>query len=122
MTTRHLIDYSRLKTGDKVICIDDTYQRVDLADAPDGLLVRGQLYCVAGVSECGGVLLAGLRAISSRSGKEVGFHPSRFCTLEDFRLKVPESDDDSDALANPRRQVEFPYLSSGSQNRPGRGR
>jgi len=77
-------------SGDKVVCIDDRYQRVDLADAPDGLLIRGQVYCVSGVSDCGGVLLAGRRAISLRTAREIGFQHSRFVRLDQFRERFPQ--------------------------------
>ncbi|MEI6195607.1 MAG: hypothetical protein WCS42_14890 [Verrucomicrobiota bacterium] len=35
-------------------------------------------------------MLVGLRAISSKTGKNVGFDPSRFCPLDQFRLKFPK--------------------------------
>ena len=79
-----------IQTGAKVVCIDDTYQRVDCCDAPDGLLALGKVYSVSGFSDCGGVLLVGLRAISSKTGKNVGFASSRFCLLDQFRLKFPK--------------------------------
>src|ERR1035437_8176668 len=82
MTTEDTNRQSRRKDGGKVVCIDDAYQRRDRVSTPEGLLVRGQVYCVAGISMCGGVLLTGLRAISLRSGKDIGFDPSRFLTLE----------------------------------------
>jgi len=62
----------------RVVCIDDNYQRPDTCEMPDGLLERGRIYFVSGKSECGGLLLVGIRAISYRTGKEVGFDPSRF--------------------------------------------
>jgi hypothetical protein len=76
MTTRELVEQTGIKANDKLLCIDDACQRGDLAAAPDGLLIRGWVYCASGVNECGGILLAGVRASSSRTGKEVGFHPS----------------------------------------------
>ena len=85
MTTRELIEQTGINASDKLVCVDDAYQRVDLADAPDGLLVRGRVYCVSGASQCGGVLLAGLRAISSRIGKEAAFIG---CVAEDLLLYV----------------------------------
>ena len=129
MTTRESNDQTGIKVGDKVVCIDDAYQRCDLADAPDGLLVRGQVYCVSGVSECGGVLLAGLRAISLSTGKEVGFGPACFLLLEQFRLKfpegissIPDGDDDLGCLAedeaNPQRPIEFPEIEGLEKPRP----
>jgi hypothetical protein len=65
----------------RVVCVDDNYQRTDAYDMPDGLLERGRIYFVSGRSECGGLLLAGIRAISYRTGKEVGFDPFRFHAL-----------------------------------------
>lgn len=127
---KHLIaDQTGIKVGDKVVCINDTYQRLDLANAPDGLLVGGQVYCVSGVSECGGLLLAGLRAVSLNTGKEVGFGPARFLPLEQFRLKfpqgvssIPTGDDDlcylAEDEANPPRPVEFPEIEGLENPRP----
>ena len=88
MTAEDTDKQSRLKDGGKVVCIDDAYQRPDRVSTPDGLLIRGQVYNVAGTSICGGVLLTGLRAISLRSGKDVGFEPSRFLTQEQY-LQFP---------------------------------
>jgi hypothetical protein len=65
----------------RVVCVDDNYQRTDTYDMPDGLLERGRIYFVSGRSECGGLMLAGIRAISYRTGNEVGFDPSRFHAL-----------------------------------------
>jgi hypothetical protein len=65
----------------RVVCIDDIYQRTDLYEMPDGLLQRGRIYFVSGKSKCDGLLLAGIRAISYRTGNEVGFDPSRFHTV-----------------------------------------
>jgi len=59
MTTSQQLERTGLKANDKVVCVDDTFQRLDLAHAPDGLLIRGGVYCVTGISECGGVLLSG---------------------------------------------------------------
>jgi hypothetical protein len=127
---KHLIaDQTDIKAGDKVVCIDDAYQRRDLADAPDGLLVRGQVYCVSGVSECGGVLLAGFRVVSLSTGKEVGFDPDRFLPLEQFRLKfpegtsaIPDGDDGSGYLAEEesklKKQFEFPEIEGLEEPKP----
>ena len=90
MDSHPSIAQTAIQTGAKVVCIDDTYQRVDCCHAPDGLLALGKVYSVSGFSDCGGVLLVGYRAISSKTGKNVGFDPSRFCALEQFRLKFPK--------------------------------
>jgi hypothetical protein len=129
MTTRQLLKQSGIKTSEKVVCIDDAYQRVDLANTPDGLLSRGRVYCVSGVSACGGVLLAGLRAISVRTGTEVGFHPSRFCTLEQFWSEfpkgissIPTGDDDlgflTEDTAKPGKRIEFPEIEGLEEPKP----
>jgi len=129
MTTRKLLKQSGIKVSEKVVCIDDAYQRVDLATTPDGLLSRGLVYCVSGVSACGGVLLAGLRAISVRTGKEVGFHPSRFCTLEQFLSQFPEGVssiptgyDDlgflTEDMAKLGRRIEFPEIEGLEEPKP----
>ena len=124
-----MTDQTEIKANDKLVCIDDAYQRVDLAATPDGLLVRGQVYCVSGISECGGVRLVGLRAISTRTGKEVGFDPARFRSLDDFRLKFPAGvsalstgDDDagyySGVTLKPARPIELPEIEGAEEPKP----
>jgi hypothetical protein len=71
---------------DKVVCIDDTNQRKDIFDMPNGLVRLGRVYCVSGWSKCGGLVLAGLPAICTRNSEEAGFRPNRFCPLETFRV------------------------------------
>ena len=90
MTTDELLKQCGFQTSDKVVCQDDTYQRIDLAQTPDGLLVQGRVYCVSGISECGGLLLAGRRAVSLRTGRQLGFHPSRFCRLDQIGQRFPQ--------------------------------
>lgn len=80
-----------MNTGDKVVCIDDSKQRTDKNDAPNGLAENGKVYCVAGMSPCGGLVLVGLPSRAKRDGKETGFRPSRFCRLEYFRAEFAAS-------------------------------
>jgi len=118
MKKSEITEQAGIRAGAKVVCIDDAYQRVDLADAPDGLLAKGKVYCVSGFSDCGGVMLAGLRAISISTGSEVGFDPHRFLPLEEFRLKFPDGiasipDDNDDFPIKEARlgqQAEFPEI------------
>jgi hypothetical protein len=70
---------------DKVVCVDDTNQRTDIFNMPNGFARLGRVYCVSGWSECGGLVLAGLPIIFRRNGIEAGFRWNRFCPLEDFR-------------------------------------
>jgi len=81
MPVMEFLTQAGTKTLVRVVCIDDNYQRTDVYEMPDGLLEQGRIYFVSGKSECGGLLLVGLRAISYRTGKEVGFDPSRFHAL-----------------------------------------
>ena len=105
MTTKESLAQTGFNVGDKVVCIDDAYQRLDMAETPDGPLISGQTYCVIGESECGGLLLVGKRAISLRSGKQIGFDPSRFLPLNQFRLKFPKG-----FVPNPDNHFDFGYL------------
>ena len=123
-----MTEQTQIAVNDKLVCIDATNQRIDLADTPDGLLLRGQVYCVSGMTECGGVRLTGLRAISARTGKEVGFDASRFCPLEQFREKFPEGVSSNPADENDlsylgddtakRRQIELPEIEGVEEPKP----
>lgn len=127
-TPSQLLARTGLKVNDRVVCIDDTYQRPDLAHTPEGLLARGKIYCVSGASECGGVLLAGLRAISVGTGKEIGFDPSRFMDLECFRKQYPNAasfvsgtDSEVDLPSDPGLQptrIKFPAIAGVENPKP----
>jgi hypothetical protein len=41
MRTKDLSEQTGIKASDNVVCIGDTYQRLDLADAPDGFADPG---------------------------------------------------------------------------------
>lgn len=97
--------------NDKVVCVDDTHQCTEVIDAPDGLLSRGQVYCVSGLSDCGGLLLVGHRAVSSKTGKEVGFHPARFCRVDQYHpavLNEPSEDLHEEEPSGESEPIQFP--------------
>ena len=121
MDSDKIIQQAGFMIGGKVVCIADSHQRLDLFEAPDGLLVMGQVYCVSGFSDCGGLLLVGRRAIFASTGENVGFHPARFLPLEKFRAKYPQgissiSSKDRRAIekqvtaAHPLHQLRFPEI------------
>ena len=81
-----------INTNDKVVCIDDTDYGYNKHDVPNGFLQRGRVYCVSGWSECGGLILVGLRCLWKNDGSEVGFNTMRFCTLKCFRAEFSAGD------------------------------
>jgi hypothetical protein len=74
-----------MKTNDKVICVDDNNQLTDFFCWPNGFVCQGQVYCVSGWSDCGGLILVGFPSIFKRTDKEAGFDPKRFRLLEEIR-------------------------------------
>ncbi len=83
-------DQSGIKANDKVVCIDATDYGYNKHDLPNGFLQRGSIYCVAGWSNSGGLIIVGLPCLWKNDGREVGFNLNRFCTLEQFRLNFPD--------------------------------
>jgi hypothetical protein len=81
-----------INTNDKVVCIDDTDFDSIKHDAPNGLLQRGRVYCVAGWSRSGGLVLVGLPCIWKEDGDDTGFKPRRFLKLECFRTESSTGD------------------------------
>jgi len=87
--------------GDTVICVDDTFPNPNCT-FPKGVVVRGERYTVVGVTERGGVQIAGLPVFcapivieSLAPYLEVGWKPHRFRKLEDDPLMdVAEHDED----------------------------
>ncbi len=75
-------------TNDKVVCIDATDYGYDKHDNPNGFVQRGRVYCVAGWSERGGLVLVGLPCLWKHDGSEVGFNPKRFKLLKSFRAQL----------------------------------
>lgn len=73
--------------SDKVVCVDDKnwrHQHLDI-EQPNGLPVKGCVYCVSGMRNSEAVTLVGLPGIHRPTGIDIGYMPSRFRLLSEIK-------------------------------------